>query len=235
MSENQLSVIGKALEWGYEKAVTGGGVLGTAQSLGDEYLRSNNYNKKDAANSLIRWQNTKAATGGFVTNLGGAITIPIAIPANMASTLYIQLRMIAAIAHIGGHDVLDDKTKTLCFVCLTGNSAAEIVKSAGVQFGTKFTASTIKKYVTGTVITKINQAVGFRLVTKAGTTGILNLTKLVPVVGGLVGGTFDGVTTNIIGNTARNAFINDDLSGEAAHVRSPEPGAPSPSGARVKF
>ncbi|WP_199898813.1 hypothetical protein [Komagataeibacter kakiaceti] len=131
MSENQLSVIGKALEWGYEKAVTGGGVLGTAQSLGDEYLRSNNYNKKDAANSLIRWQNTKAATGGFVTNLGGAITIPIAIPANMASTLYIQLRMIAAIAHIGGHDVLDDKTKTLCFVCLTGNSAARLLSRQG--------------------------------------------------------------------------------------------------------
>ncbi|MBB2164657.1 EcsC family protein [Gluconacetobacter sp. 1b LMG 1731] len=209
MSENQLSVIGKALEWSYEKAVTGAGVLGTAQSLGEEYLRANKDNQKDAANSLIRWQNTKAATGGFVTNLGGLVTMPVSIPANMASTLYIQLRMIAGIAHIGGHDVLDDRTKTLCFVCLTGNSAAEVVKAAGVQFGTKFTAAAIQKYITGAMLVKINQAVGFRLVTKAGTTGILNLTKMVPLVGGVVGGAFDGVTTNIVGNTARNTFISD--------------------------
>lgn len=207
MSENKLSVIQKALEWSYEKALTGSGVLGTAQELGEEYLKANNYNKEDAANSLIRWQNTKAATGGFVTNLGGIVTLPVAIPVNMASSLYIQLRMIAAIAYIGGHDVLDDRIKSLCFVCLTGNSAAEVVKSAGVQFGTKFTAAAIQKYITGEMIKSINKAVGFRLVTKAGSTGILNLTKMVPFLGGVVGGTFDAVTTNAVGNVARDAFV----------------------------
>lgn len=156
---------------------------------------------------MIRWQNTKAATGGFVTNLGGVITLPVAIPANMASSLYIQLKMIAAIAHIGGHNVLDDRIKSLCFVCLTGNSATEIIKSAGVQFGTKFTAAAIQKYITGEMIKFINKAVGFRLITKAGSTGILNLTKMVPFLGGVIGGTFDAVTTNVVGNVARDAFI----------------------------
>lgn len=209
MSDNKLTVVGKALEWSYEKAVNGAGVLGTAQSLGDEYLRSNNYNKVDAINSLIRWQNTKAATGGFVTNLGGAITLPVSIPANMASTLYIQLRMIAAIAHICGYDVHDDKVKTLCFICLTGKSASDVIKSTGVQLGTKFTASAIQKYITGEMLKSINKAVGFRLITKAGSTGVLNLTKMVPVVGGVFGGAFDGISTNIIGNTARDAFISN--------------------------
>ena len=208
MSENNLSVIGKALDWSYEKAVNGAGVLGTAQELGEEYLKSNNNNKLDSVNSLIRWQNTKAATGGFVTNLGGLITLPVAIPANMASSLYIQLRMIAAIAHISGYDVHEDRVKTLCFVCLTGKSAADVIKSTGVQIGTKFTASAIQKYITGEMIKSINKAVGFRLVTKAGSTGILNLTKMVPLVGGVVGGAFDGVSTNIIGNTARDAFLS---------------------------
>ena len=207
MSENNLSVIGKALEWSYEKAVNGAGVLGTAQELGEEYLKSNNNNKLDAVNSLIRWQNTKAATGGFITNLGGLITLPVAIPANMASSLYIQLRMIAAIAHISGYDVHEDRVKTLCFVCLTGKSAVDVIKSTGVQIGTKFTASAIQKYITGEMIKSVNKAVGFRLVTKAGSTGILNLTKMVPLVGGVVGGAFDGVSTNIVGNTARDAFL----------------------------
>lgn len=207
MSENKLTIIQKALEWSYEKALTGVGVLGTAQELAEEYLRSNNNNREDAANSLIRWQNTKAATGGFVTNIGGLVTLPVSIPTNMVSSLYIQLRMIAAIAHMGGHDILDDRIKSLCFVCLTGNSATEIVKSAGVQFGTKFTAAAIQKYITSEMIKSINKAVGFRLVTKAGSTGILNLTKMVPFIGGIVGGTFDAVTTNVVGNVARDAFI----------------------------
>lgn len=208
MSGTELSAVSKALEWSYDKAITGVGVLGTAQELGDEYLKSNNNNKIDAINSLIRWQNTKAATGGFVTNLGGLVTLPVSIPANMATSLYIQLRMIAAIAHISGYNVYDDKVKTLCFICLTGKSAADVVKSTGVQIGTKFTASAIQKYITGEMIKSINKAVGFRLMTKAGSTGIINLTKMVPLVGGVIGGAFDGISTNIVGNTAREAFAS---------------------------
>jgi len=59
------------------------------------------------------------------------------------------------------------------------------------------------------MIKSINKAVGFRLLTKAGSTGILNLTKMVPLVGGVVGGAFDGISTNIVGNTARDAFISE--------------------------
>lgn len=39
--------------------------------------------------------------------------LPVAIPANISSVLYIQLRMIAAIAIMSGHDVKDDKVRTL--------------------------------------------------------------------------------------------------------------------------
>jgi hypothetical protein len=35
------------------------------------------------------------------------------------------------------------------------------------------------------ILKKINQKVGFRLVTKFGEKGIINLSKLIPVVGGL--------------------------------------------------
>lgn len=57
------------------------------------------------------------------------------------------------------------------------------------------------------VIFAINKAVGFRLLTKFGTTGVINLGKAVPFVGGIIGGTLDGVSTNTIGNIARDLFI----------------------------
>lgn len=209
-TENKLSIINTALNWSYDKAINGLGTFAKAENFANEYLKSNNNHKINAANSLIRWQNTKAATSGFLCNLGGIITLPVSIPSNMASSLYIQLRMISAIAHIGGHDIYDDRVKTLCYVCLTGNSAADIIKQAGIQFGKKFTASAIQKYITGEMLKTINKAVGFRLITKAGSTGIINLTKIVPVLGGIVGGSFDGIITNKIGNVARDTFIEKE-------------------------
>lgn len=47
----------------------------------------------------------------------------------------------------------------------------------------------------------------FRLLTKFGDAGVLNLGNSVPFLGGLIGGTFDGVATNTVGNLARNTFV----------------------------
>lgn len=129
--------ISKALDWAYEKALTGG-VPGTSSSyeLAEEYLQHKG-DLQEQVNALIRWQNTKSATSGFVTGLGGIITLPIAVPANIASVLYIQLRMIAAIAIMGGHDVKDDKVRTMAYACLCGNAATEILKEVGIQVGKK--------------------------------------------------------------------------------------------------
>ncbi|VFS49182.1 Uncharacterized protein/domain associated with GTPases [Budvicia aquatica] len=137
------------------------------------------------------------------------MVMPVTLPANITSVLYIQLRMIAAIAHMGEYDLKDDKVKTIVYACLCGSAVTDILKRAGVDMGKKLTQSTIKN-LSGAIITKINQAVGFRLLTKFGSKGIINLGKLVPVVGGIIGGTFDGVTTNIIGNTARKYFLEID-------------------------
>ena len=38
----------------------------------------------------------KCAASGFLTGFGGFLTLPINVPANLSSVLYVQLRMIAA-------------------------------------------------------------------------------------------------------------------------------------------
>ena len=60
--------------------------------------------------------------------------------------------------------------------------------------------------IAGATISRINQAVGFQLLTKAGTQGAVNLTKFVPVVGGLVGGTVDALSTKAVGEIAKRVF-----------------------------
>lgn len=197
----------QVLEWSYEKAINGVAGLDSASELAQSYIKSS-VSRNDQANSLIRWQNTKAGTSGFLTGLGGIITMPVTIPANVASVIFVQMRMIAAIAYIGGHDIRDDRVKALVYACLTGNAAKDILKDIGIVAGTKLTTSAIKN-ISGKTIVAINQKVGFRLVTKFGEKGVINLGKAVPFVGGIIGATFDSVATNTIGNIARETFITE--------------------------
>ena len=61
ISQEQLM---KLLDWAYDKAINGLPKCETAQELGDCYLREWK-GELEAADSLIRWQNTKAGAIGF--------------------------------------------------------------------------------------------------------------------------------------------------------------------------
>lgn len=200
------SKIMDVLNWSYDKAVQGVAGLDSAYDLADDYLKQEG-SLYSQANSLIRWQNTKAGTSGFLTGLGGIITLPVAIPANVASVMYVQIRMIAAIAHMGGYNLNDDRVKSLVFLCLTGNAAKDILKDVGIVVGKKLAENAIKN-ISGKTIVAINKKVGFRLLTKFGEKGVINLGKAIPLLGGVVGATFDSVSTNTVGNIARDTFIN---------------------------
>ena len=131
------STILKALGWAYEKALNPGVPgIDSAYDLANEYGKGDG-KIEDKVNSLIRWQNLKSGTSGFVSGIGGFITLPVAIPANISSVLFVKIRMIAAIAIMGEYDVKSDKIQTLVYTCLLGNAAKEIFKQAGIHFGTK--------------------------------------------------------------------------------------------------
>jgi len=134
----------------------------------------------------------------------------VALPANISSVLYVQLRMIAAIAYMGGFDIHSDQVQTLAYACLTGSAITDILKQTGIKIGEKVAVSTINK-IPGKVLTSINQKVGFRLLTKFGSKGIVNLVKLVPVVGGVIGGSIDIGSTRVIAKNAYNVFIKNHI------------------------
>lgn len=207
MAANEVSVgkIEQMLDWAYDKSLNGIPGTDSAYEMAENFLSKHDDIDK-AIDSLIRWQNTKAATSGFLTGLGGLIVMPVTLPANIASVMYVQVRMIAAIAHMKGYDLKDDQVKTFVFVCLTGKSASDILKSTGIKIGNAFAKQGIVK-IPGKVIVAINQKVGFKLLTKFGEKGVINLGKAIPIAGGLIGGAFDGIGTGIIGKTAKKVFV----------------------------
>ena len=139
----------------------------------------------------------------------GVITLPVAIPANVGSVMYVQMRMIACIAKMGGYDIKSDQVQTMVYMCLTGTTVADLAKMAGIKFGTKSLEAAIKK-IPGAALVKINQKVGFRFLTKFGQKGIVNLGKMVPFLGGAIGGGMDVATTTVIARNAIRMFMNGE-------------------------
>jgi len=202
----------------YEASLNGiPNVSKPVEELADDYAKRHR-TRQGAAKALINNQLAKCATSGFLSGLSGVLALPVAlasIPANIANVLYVQIRMVAALARLGGYDVREDQVQTMVYVCLVGSAAADVLKEAGVKVGNKVALNAVKG-IPGSVLAAINQKVGFRLATKFGETGVVNLGKLVPVAGALIGGGFDFATTRVIAMTAYSQFIDgsDDAADE---------------------
>lgn len=201
----------KLLDSCYEKCRNGiPKVSPKVEDMAEDYLKK--HSSKDAAcKAMICNQIAKCTTSGFLTGFGGLITLPVSIPANVGSVIYIQMRMIACTAYLSGYELDCDQTQTFIYACLAGVSVNQLIKAAGVKFGIKFANSMIKK-IPGKVLTKINQKVGFRFLTKFGTKGIVNLGKLVPGVGAVIGGGLDFAETKVISKRAYKWFMEGDFS-----------------------
>lgn len=177
--------------------------------LVEDYIKKNP-SVEEAAKSLINNSTVKCGTSGFLTGFGGFATMIATLPANITSVMYVQLRMCCAIAKMAGYDIHSDQVQTLIYACLTGSAMSDILKQAGIKFGQKFGTAMVKK-IPGKTITAINQKVGFRFVTKFGETGIVNLGKVVPVLGAFIGGGVDVASTRIIGYNAYKIFMKGEL------------------------
>lgn len=216
MSEDKKKIITqedimKLLDVCYEKCLNGiPPVSPNAKDFAKDYL--DKYSTKEiACKEMIKNQIIKCTASGFLSGFGGIVTIPVTLSANIGSVLYVQMRMIACTAYMAGFELNSDQTQTFVYACLAGVAINEFVKQASVKFGMKFATGLIKK-IPGKALVRINQKVGFRLITKFGTKGLINMGKLVPGVGAVVGGSLDLVETKVIADRAYKWFFEGDFS-----------------------
>ena len=201
----------KILDSCYEKCLNGiPKVSPSVEEMANDYLKKYK-TKEEACKAMIRNQIMKCTTSGFITGFGGFITMPVTLPANVTSVIYVQMRMIACTSYMAGFDLNSDQTQTLVYACLAGVAVNNVMKQASIKFGVKFANGLIKK-IPGKVLTKINQKVGFRFITKFGTKGVVNLGKLIPGVGAVIGGGLDLVETKIIAKRSYKWFFEHDFS-----------------------
>ena len=191
-------------EWLAERSIAGVSPLEGAASLAERYRIDASYRDTDArVDALIRWETAKNFTAGFITGLGGVLTLPVAIPGSVAASWLIQARMAAALASLYGHDPRSDRVRTVVLLALVGDAtASKLLKGAGIGIGRQAVLRAIEG-VGGRTLTGINREVGTQLITKGAPRGA---SRLVPIAGGVVSGAFDAVSCQVVGRTAKRMF-----------------------------
>jgi uncharacterized protein (DUF697 family) len=189
-----------------EKGLGGAGPLSSARDLADEYLIDQGYTTDDQrVDRLVKWEMSKNFTTGFITGLSGVITLSIGIPSALVASWLIQARMAGAIARIYGHDLSEERVRTMILLSLAGDVAKDAMKDLGIDLGGKLPHQGMK-LVPGRALVEINKRIGFKLLTRAGSRGVAQFPKVIPVVGGVVGGAFDAVVCRMVGRTAKALF-----------------------------
>lgn len=208
--EALIGALQQGFDWAYARAVNGFPGLEGAEELAAGYA-TRHASTDDAVTALIARQCGIAGAAGFMTGCGGFVSLPVAIPANLASALYIQVRLVAAIAHLRGHDLRSNEVRALVLACLTGSKAADTLKDAGVRLGTRMTRDAVG-WVSPAIFKKFEHGARAKLLAATGAARAAHFGKLVPVVGGVVAGGFDAAVTRLIGRTADRVFTNRALS-----------------------
>lgn len=183
---------------------------------------------ENAARRIIRNTKIKCTITGAATSFGGFAAMPITLPANVTSVMYFQIRMVVALAIIGGYDVKSDETRTIILAVWSGISLANILKHKIVFVSTQITKNLISK-IPYKLYGPINKAIGFKLIVKSGKAGVVNMGKAIPLVGAAVGGSLDYGSTSLVAKRAYNAFIKCDFSdGDPIDLEDTETGTVKP-------
>ncbi len=186
--------------------IKGGPGLSSAKELGNRYMKNPAYeNKMEQIDALIKWEGRKNFTTGFITSLGGIITLPVSIPAALGVNWILQTRMVAAMAHIGGFNIDDPPVRMSIALCLLGKSGKEILNQ-----NLEDVESFIRKKGLTSIPTRtlsiVNQAVGSKLMQIAAQKGLSRVSKAIPLLGGVVGGVLDFQSCKETANFAKELF-----------------------------
>ena len=190
-----------------EFGIDGKGPIASATKLAEK-SRAKEKNVEEAIEDVIGHHMKLTAGGGFLTGLGGFITLPVALPANILEFYLLTTRMTAAIAHLRGYDLSKDEVRSAVLLSLTGSKADDVLQKVGVG-GSVITgraANLALQKLPAAALMMVNKGIGFQLLRGASTKLLAKLGKGVPVVGGAIGAGMDGWMAKRIADHARKQF-----------------------------
>lgn len=199
-----VASISKVLDVGIE----GKGPFDSAHEIAAAALRKHQTPAK-ATDAIVKQHLALAVGNGFVTGLGGFVTLPVALPINVTGFYVFATRMSAAIAEVHGHDVRAPQVRSAVLLSLAGAEASTILAKAGMVSPTGKVTSLLAQRLPGPALMVLNKAVAFRILSTSGKSVLSRFGRGVPLVGGFIGAGLDGYLLHGIAENARREFALD--------------------------
>lgn len=196
----------KVVENLLDTGIDGKGPFDSADKIAQNALKKNNGNADEAVDDIVKGHLKLAAASGFVTSLGGFITLPVSLPANVLGFYLLATRMTASIAKVRGYDIAQEQIRTAVLLTLVGADAEDLLAKAGMVAPTGRLTSLAAQRLPGPALMVVNKAIGFRLLSTAGKKTFSRFGRNVPIVGGVVGAGLDGWLLKRISDNARREF-----------------------------
>lgn len=182
----------------YDRALSGLPVLGTPRAMARRFKEQSLEARTDRA---VKFYTVLSGTAGFAFGVTGLVTVPVTVPANIASVALLQLHLCAAMAVLHGRDPREADVRATCIACVLQRSDAE---QAGEE-GSERPAEREKKGLLARLTTKLLER-GVRITAEQAGRLASKGARSLPLVGGLVGGTADAYATGEVGRAAQAAF-----------------------------
>jgi uncharacterized protein (DUF697 family) len=190
-----------------ERAIHGAGPLDSAAMVAEKHLDQEHGDVDKAIRSIIEVHVRLAGAQGFLTNIGGLVTMPVMVPTNIAGLAMMQCRMVAAIAHLRGYDLDDPRVRTAVITCLLGeDGVTDRLKKESLVTSPLAIATApvfdpeLDRQVAGEVVGELIARI-------SGKRMALTVTRRVPFLGGAVGAGVDGWSTYRIGQYADKSLV----------------------------
>jgi len=184
--------------------IDGKGRFDSAQKVAD-VARAEHSDAERAIDAIVRSHLRLAAAGGFITSLGGFVTMPIALPANVLEFYLVATRMVAGIASTRGYDILRPEVRSAILLALVGADSDDLLKKAGYASTGRLAGLAVER-LPGPVLLAVNKGVAFRLLNQVGKKSLTRFGKAVPLAGGVVGAGVDAYLLKRIADHTRHEF-----------------------------
>ncbi len=205
LQQHNHDAISRMVQLLMDVGIDGAGPLKSAQELAALTL-TNTRSSEAAVRKIARQTVARGGIGGFVTSLGGFVTMPVALPVNVVEFYVQATRMVAAIATLRGYDVNDPHVRSAILLALVGSDADEVLSKAGLATGGGRMVSLASKQLPPAGLLILNKAVAFKLIRGVGEKAFGKLGRGVPLLGGMVGGTIDTWMMKRIADHAMGEF-----------------------------
>ena len=183
----------------FDHAVDGIGPLRGAGSAADLRLAEHDGDVEKAISALIDSHVRMAGVQGFLTNIGGVVTMALSVPANITGLALLQVHLVAGIAHLRGYDLADPRVRNAVLACLLGDDGVKSLIKKKKLPSTPMAIATAPGY-DATLDERVSAAVASELITRvAGKRTMAVVGRRMPVVGGGVGAVTDGFSTYQVG------------------------------------